>query len=435
MPAAPTSEERQIFLACRAIFSGGHAGIRKAKAIRTRLEMHESSLRRLIPNYDITRVMPIVKALLEKRLFGSSAKAEAYFPGLFDPCPVRQTLNAALEQEASRSNEEVLEVVSQSYEEHGSEGEDERVDAVAVPAPAPIDVDLTHEVKVEEGNDSDATLSLERSTASLFPLYLPYHAQHRILTNVQQVLEECIFDFMKKWLPNYLERNGWDCAAAVELTKWTRPPFRWTTQIPEDALHPTDLKIESILSKVVKVRHTAVHRLPTTARGVCDLVGIAKQLAETLGDTLRTSQLESLHSDLQDKIQILEFNKNVLEENLACQLRDIEAERQLLTRREERLRAKTVEDDRENKLMMGLLLEESMEQIFRVEEVQSETGRKWLRLGNKWTSFTGTVAGWAQDRLAKNALALRLGIFVLFCFIMVFVCVVGRRFMYLIRIL
>lgn len=123
--------------------------------------MHESSLRRLIPNYDITRVAPIVKALLEKRLFGSSAKAEAYFPGLFDPCPVRQTLNAVLEQEASRSNEEVLEVVSQSYEEHGSEGEDERVDAVALSAPAPTDIDLTHEVKVEEGNDSGMSVFIK----------------------------------------------------------------------------------------------------------------------------------------------------------------------------------------------------------------------------------------------------------------------------------
>ncbi|OJI90167.1 hypothetical protein ASPTUDRAFT_36811 [Aspergillus tubingensis CBS 134.48] len=429
MPAAPKYEQRQVFLACSAIFSGANASIRKTKAIRTRLEMHESSLRRLIPGYNLTRVVSIAKILLEKGLFGSKAKAEAYFPGLFDPCPVRQTLNAVLEQEASRSNEEVLEVVSQSYVEHGSEGEDERVDAVAVPTTAPADVNFTQEVKVEQdmkaeqGDDSDETLIPERPPASLFPLYLPYHAQHRILTNVQQVLEECIFDFMKKWLPDYLERNGWDCAAAVELTKWTRPPFRWTTQIPEDALQPTDLKIESILSKVVKVRHTAVHRLPTTARGVCDLVGIAKQLTETLGDTPRTSQLENLHHDLQDKIQILEFSKNVLEENLACQLRNIEAERELLTRQEERLRAKTVEDDRENKLMMGHLLEESMEQIFRAEEVQSETERRWLRLGNKWTSFSGAVSGWARDRLAKDALALRLGIITIACFILVFVWV------------
>ena len=160
MPAAPKYEQRQVFLACSAIFSGANASIRKTKAIRTRLEMHESSLRRLIPGYHLTRVVSIAKLLLEKGLFGSKAKAEAYFPGLFDPCPVRQTLNAVLEQEASRSNEEALEVVSQSYEEHGSEGEDERGDAVAVPAPGPADVDFTqevkieHDMKVEQGDDS-----------------------------------------------------------------------------------------------------------------------------------------------------------------------------------------------------------------------------------------------------------------------------------------
>ncbi|KAL7660787.1 hypothetical protein ACMYSQ_000230 [Aspergillus niger] len=430
MPAAPTSEERQIFLACRAIFSGGYAGIRKTKTIRTRLEMHESSLRRLIPNYNLTVVVPIVKALLEKRLFGSSAKAEAYFPGLFEPCPVRQTQNAALEQEASRSNEEVLEVISQSYEEQGSEGEEGRGEVVAVPAPAPTNIHFAQEVKAEQGDDSDETLTPERPTASLFPLYLPYHAQHRILTNVQQVLEECIFEFMRRWLPENLERNGWDCAAAVELTKWTRPPFKWTSQIPESAFHPTDLKLESILLKVVQIRHTAVHRLPTTARGVCDFVGIAKKLAETLGDSLRTSQLENLHHDLQEKIQILEFNKNVLEENLACQLRNIEAERELLNCREERLRAKTVEDDRENKLMMGLLLEESLEQIFKTEGAQPETEQGWLRLDKKCASFGQFVCGWVRDRLAKDASVFRLAIIGISCFILVFLWVFVRRFMY-----
>lgn len=235
---------------------------------------------------------------------------------------------------------------------------------------------------------------------------------------------------MRKWLPDNLERNGWDCAAAVELTKWTRPPFRWTSQIPEDALQLTDLKLESILSKVVRIRHTAVHRLPTTARGVCDLVRIAKKLAEALGDSLRTSQLESLHHDLQDKIQILEFNKNVLEENLACQLRNIEEERELLNRREERLRAKTVEDDRENKLMMGLLLEESLEQIFKTEGAHPETERGWSRMGNKCASFGQFVCGWVRDRLAKDASVFRLAIIGISCFILVFLWVLVRRFMY-----
>ncbi|GKZ37954.1 hypothetical protein AbraIFM66950_009817 [Aspergillus brasiliensis] len=431
MPAVPTPEERQIFLACMAIFSGLNANIRKTKTIRTRLELHESFLRRLIPNYNITRVVPIVKLLLEKGLFKSSAKAEAHFPGLFEPCPVRQTQNAVLEQEASRSNEEVLEVITHEYEAERSEEEEERKDAVEVvdaldTAP---DVRLPDLVKTRQGNDSYETLTSGQPTPSLFPLYLPYHAQHQILNTVQQVLEECIFDFMQKWLPDELTRRGWDCAAAAELTKSTRFLVKCLRKIPEDALHPIDPKPESILLKVVKIRHTAVHRLPTTARGVCEFVDIAKKLTETLGDSLRTSQLENLHHDLQDKVQILEFNKNVLEENLARQLQNIEAERELLSRREERLRAKTVEDDRENKLMMGLLLEESMEQIFRAEAVESEAEQGRLGLGYECASLMKSVWSWLRENLAKGDSEFLFGIFFMSCFILMFVWLLVQRFM------
>ncbi|OJJ70457.1 hypothetical protein ASPBRDRAFT_56251 [Aspergillus brasiliensis CBS 101740] len=432
MPAVSTSEQRQIFLACMAIFSGVNANIRKTKAIRAHMQKHAGSLRRLIPNYNIDRVLPIVKLFLEKGLFKSRAKAEAYFPGLFEPCPVRQTQNAVLEQEASRSNEEVLEVITHEYEAERSEEEEEQKDAVeAVEAldTAP-DVRLPDVVKTEQGNDSDETLTPERPTASLFPLYLPYHAQHQILNTVQQVLEECIFDFMQTWFPDELASRGWDCAAAAELTKSTRFLVKCLHKIPEDALHPTDLKPESILLKVVKIRHTAVHRLPTTARGVCELVGIAKKLTETLGDSLRTSQLENLHHDLQDKVQILEFNKNVLEENLSRQLKDIEEERELLKRREERLRAKTVEDDRENKLMMGLLLEESMEQIFRAEAVESEAEQGRLGLGYEYASLMKSVWSWLRENLAKGDSEFLFGIFFMSFFILMFVWLLVQRFMY-----
>ena len=127
---------------------------------------------------------------------------------------------------------------------------------------------------------------------------------------------------------------------------------------------------------------------------------------------------------------LLQFNKNVLEENLACQLRNIEEERELLNRREERLRAKTVEDDRENKLMMGLLLEESLEQIFKTEGAHPETERGWSRMGNKCASFGQFVCGWVRDRLAKDASVFRLAIIGISCFILVFLWVLVRRFMY-----
>ncbi|KAF2820892.1 hypothetical protein CC86DRAFT_397741 [Ophiobolus disseminans] len=38
--------------------------------------------------------------------------------------------------------------------------------------------------------------------------------------SINQILEEVCFRFIKQWLPSLLEKFGWICAAAVELTKW-----------------------------------------------------------------------------------------------------------------------------------------------------------------------------------------------------------------------
>ncbi|RAL00740.1 ubiquinol-cytochrome-c reductase cytochrome c1 [Aspergillus ibericus CBS 121593] len=423
MTKVPVSEQRQIFLACRAIFSGKNADLRKAKAIRTRLKDHEGSLRTLIPNYGLTRVLSVVKLFLEKGLFQSRAKAEMQFPGLFEPCPVRQTQHAVLEKEASQSTNKVLEGISSAYETERGKEEGE----VPAETPAIVSVDAAHAPaeKQEQEDDSDQTLTTERPVASLFPLYLPYHAQHQILTTVQQVLEECIFDFMKKWLPVELESRGWDCAAAVELTKGTRLLAKWASRLPEDALRPADLKLDSILLTVVKIRHTAVHRLPTTAPGVCDFVAIAQKLTENLRDPIRTSQFEDLHRDLQDKIKILEFNKDVLEENQARELRRIEAEREQLNQREETLRAKTIEDDGENKLMMGLLLQETMEQIFKTGAVESETGRVWYSTADEAVCLSDLVLGLLRGELAERATALGFWMIGIFCFVPVFAWVLS----------
>ena len=55
---------------------------------------------------------------------------------------------------------------------------------------------------------------------SLYPSYFPYSAQHSVLLSIQQVLEECCYDFTKKWLPSEVEKHEWDCAAAMELSAY-----------------------------------------------------------------------------------------------------------------------------------------------------------------------------------------------------------------------
>ncbi|PYH93329.1 hypothetical protein BO71DRAFT_431078 [Aspergillus ellipticus CBS 707.79] len=373
MTTIPKPEQRQIFLACRAIFTGPHANLRKAKTIRARLADHETSLKALIPGFDLNRVLSVVKHFLEKGLFQSDAKAEVEFPGLFGSAsPGRETRHEAFEEEAARSVAEVLDGISagEGVDVEAGVGDEDLGDAS--PGAAEVMPDGYAVPRPEAEDGSDHTVKADTSIPSLFPSYFPYHAQHSILNTVQRVLEECIFEFTKKTLPSEITSRDIDCAAAVELNKWTRLLLRWIPRLPEGALRPSELGLESTLLTVAKLRHTAVHRLPTTARGIAAFVLVAQRLTEILGDALRTSQLEDLHQDIQDKIRILEMNKNVLEQGLAGGLREIEMQRERLDQQERELKAKTVEDDRENKLMMGLLVEEAMGRIFEQTTVESD---------------------------------------------------------------
>lgn len=87
-------------------------------------------------------------------------------------------------------------------------------------------------------------------------------------------------------------------------------------------------------------------------------------MTETLHDSFRASQLEELHREIDSKIKALELNKNALEDNLNHELQQIQRQREELDQKEQDLIATTLREDQENKSLIGLLLEESIEKIF-----------------------------------------------------------------------
>lgn len=161
-----------------------------------------------------------------------------------------------------------------------------------------------------------------------------------------------------------LQDKGWDCAAAAELTKWTRILYNRSSELPQSALASSGSSLNKILMSTDTLRHSAVHRLPTTARGVSELIESALRLTETLQDYQRAAQLEELHSELNSKIQAMELNKNALEDEYAREMQEIRRQREELDKKEERLKVNMLAGDLENKLLIGLLLEDSVKRIF-----------------------------------------------------------------------
>ena len=207
----------------------------------------------------------------------------------------------------------------------------------------------------------------ESRRASPVVSFVPPISGAAILMNVQRLLEECCFDFAKKRLPLVLQSHGWECASAVEVTKWTRILAKHTAKLPTDALKLSGAPFNDILSSMRKLRHTAVHRLPTTARGIEQLIQSALALTEALHDPVRSAQLEELHCEIESKIEAMELSKNVLEDGVSSEMEEIRRQREALQRKEEGLVANMVREDQENKSLIGCLLEEQVQRIFCAE--------------------------------------------------------------------
>jgi hypothetical protein len=202
---------------------------------------------------------------------------------------------------------------------------------------------------------------------SLYPSYLPYQTQHLILTTVQQILEECCFDFATAAMPSVLRREQWECPMAVELTKWTEL-FR---KGKAPALGSNDSQVfesqevHETLTAVSHLRHTAVHRLHITARAISQLLDAAVKLAEALQDNLRAAQLDELRFDINIQIKSMELSKNVLEDTVSAELQRIQRRREELERMETDLIQSMLDDDANNRTLIGRLLEDSVHRIFK----------------------------------------------------------------------
>lgn len=119
MPSAVTKKKRErVYLACRAIFSGPKAQLRKKKLVVQEIQDHRAALASLDGIAD-DEIVEIVRDLLEKQVFESDLKARLHFPKLFQSSVERDTLREASEVDAAQSVAEILEEVATDGEDNG----------------------------------------------------------------------------------------------------------------------------------------------------------------------------------------------------------------------------------------------------------------------------------------------------------------------------
>ncbi|EXU94476.1 hypothetical protein X797_012452 [Metarhizium robertsii] len=159
------------------------------------------------------------------------------------------------------------------------------------------------------GDDDVGRLSLSRhvseiSTNTLTVLQAPESTsvlrlcrqpltQHKLLVQLQSVLEAACYEFGKYLMPDIFRRRGWDCAESLELNRCAREFQQWSFSDVESANKPRDELFRSISN----IRHTAVHRLRVSVDAMEQFFNDAETLLLLLGDDARRRGITMLRQE------------------------------------------------------------------------------------------------------------------------------------------
>ena len=198
-------DERSVYLALNNIFRGADAQLRKPKKIRELILKcrHHINVRNLIEAHNIENVCNVAKNLLEQQIFESTLKAKIRFPEVFEVSPAQSAERSVSEQEAARSEADAIQNFAESSARPAPTVHDDGLEKNAIQEfcgriEATPRVTLTLPVAFERSATSLGKRKQQNassSTPSLYPVYLPYQTQHKLLTNAQVALEKRLLRF------------------------------------------------------------------------------------------------------------------------------------------------------------------------------------------------------------------------------------------------
>ncbi len=198
------------------------------------------------------------------------------------------------------------------------------------------------------------------SIPRLHPVYLPFKTKHRALVLVQSLLEESCLEFGNTWVPDLMEAQKWHEAESIELTEWTKRFLKYAKSLPlpPSAIKPIAGKsIAEVLFATSNLRHSAVHRHPTSAAGLLNMLSAAITFAEALNDSKRAGKVAEIKFQLEASIEEIVQHQNLLERKLTDQLEDIARRRAELNELEKSSIEETLATDKKQRTEVGSAFE------------------------------------------------------------------------------
>jgi len=370
MKTRSTPDEKVVYLALRKILTGPEAKLRQPRAILKLIEKYQEQLdvANLIRTYNIDAVCNTVRTLLAEEIFESTLKAKNRFPELFAPSTAKGPVRQAPKAETARLKEGEIRDTAQHRQESIQEGvqigwttdtgggKRWPLDAVELTTKKlPVIVETCVEPIYPTANRSN-------HMPPLYPAYLPFRTQHRVLTKVQLILEQACFEFAQQAMPEVLIRRQWDCPESAELDAWAKEFLKHRSQFASKDTNIAN-PLDNLYRSIINIRHTVVHRLRVSAKEVEEFIHNAELLATLLGDKARLSLLTKFRQHTQSTIEELERNKHILSSKLVETLESITMQRAGLNHFEKAAISEIAKEDTEYQMIAGAKLEQAVESL------------------------------------------------------------------------
>ena len=116
------------------------------------------------------------------------------------------------------------------------------------------------------------------------------------------MLEAACYAFAEQRLAHHLEASNWDCAEAVELSKWTAY-FVTNQDVFTEDVHVKDaLDLPTIFQSICNIRNTAVHRNRVNIHKILEFLTNAERLAALLENKPLMDMLHGMRGELEGHI-------------------------------------------------------------------------------------------------------------------------------------
>lgn len=121
-----------------------------------------------------------------------------------------------------------------------------------------------------------------------------------------------------------MKARKWHDAESIELTEWIKRFSKYADSLAPSAINPIPGKsISEVLWGTSTLRHSAVHRLSTSAAGISNMLSAAISFVEALNDPKRAEKITKIKTHLEISIEEIVQQQNLLERKLTDQCREI----------------------------------------------------------------------------------------------------------------